>query len=99
VRDEFRAGVEIDHLRVRRNDAPFAHETVHRLLSHARHGEVVRDAELMRCRIEQPVADLAILLRAMKRFLRVDHGRQETKHEQQRDAFHGSLRATIFTGN
>jgi hypothetical protein len=39
------------------------------LLPGTRHGEVVRDSELMRRRIEQPVADLAILLGAMKRFL------------------------------
>src|SRR5207302_705993 len=97
VCDEILARVEIDHLRVGRNDDPFAHETVHRLLPDTRDGEIVRDAELMRGRIEQPVGDLAILFRAMKRLLCKESG--STKHENDQNAFHGTLRATIFTGN
>jgi hypothetical protein len=70
---------------------------VHRRLPGAGDGEIVRDAKLMRRRIEQPVADLAILLRAVdRRLLRVGRGSDE---EQQRETLHGSLRATIFTGS
>ena len=58
--------------------------------------EVVGDAELMRRRVEQPVADLAILLRAMKRLLRA-RGRCDQSDEE--EPLHGSLLATIFTGN
>src|SRR5947209_4529619 len=94
---EILAGVEIDHLRVGRYDAPFAYETVHRLLSGARDGETVRDAELMRGRIEQPVRDLAILLGTMKRLLCKERRRPKKKKDQR--ALHGNLRATILTGN
>src|ERR1700730_4981464 len=72
---------------------------MNRLLSYTRHREVMGDAELMRRRLKQPVADLAVLLGAMKRFLL----RQQccaNHHKPQKCSFlHGSLRATIFTGS
>jgi len=46
VRVQLLASVEVDDRGVRRDDAPLAHETVHRGLAGARDGEVVRDAEL-----------------------------------------------------
>jgi hypothetical protein len=50
---------------------------MHRFLSNACDGEIMGNMELVRCRIEQPVADLTVLLGAMKLLLRRGPCRQE----------------------
>ena len=59
---------------------------------HPGDGEVVRNLELVRFRIEQPVADLAILLGAME----LGEGQCG---DQQKEQFHGSFLPVILTGS
>src|SRR5215471_10919518 len=54
----------------------------------------MRDAELVGIRIEQPIADLAILFGAME----LGQQRYRNTHQKQ-ELLHGSLRAIILTGN
>src|SRR5215471_7756023 len=58
----------------------------------------MRDMKLMRAGIEQPVADLAVLLRPME-LRHQDGGTEQQKQQDARPSLHGSLRAVIFTGS
>src|SRR5438132_11916983 len=90
------AGIQISHFGVWRDYAAFAHKAVDRLLPYFGDCEIMRDMELVGGGFEQPVADLAVLLRAME--LR-NQQRGRDQHQEQKPVFHGSLRATIFTGS
>ncbi len=92
VRGKRLAGVEIDHLRIRRDVASLAYEAMHGFLAHFIHVKVVRDPELVRFRRQQPVADLTILLSAVKL-------PEREKRTQEKQRSHFTLRAVIFTGN
>ena len=73
-------GIEIEHFGIGRYGAAFADETVDALLSYAGHRKIVRDAELVSRRLQQPVANLQILFGAVKRRLRREQCRQ---HQQE----------------
>src|SRR5215472_1934517 len=86
------AGVEVVHLGVGIHGAALAYETVRGSLSDARDGKVVRDLELVRGGILQPVANLSILFGAMELA-------ERQRGKQQQQVFHGSFLPVIFTGS
>src|SRR5947207_213233 len=90
------AGIKISHLCVRGDDASLPYKAVDRLLPCFGDREIMRDMELVGGGLKQPVADLAVLLGAME-LRNQQHGRGQ--HQEQKSVFHGSLRATIFTGS
>src|SRR5262249_25684153 len=92
VRVQGLSGVEIEHFGVGGNGTARSHKAVDRFLAHARHREIVRDAEGVSGGVEQPVADLTILIGAME-LAECQDG------QEQQQASHGSLRAVMRTGS